>query len=179
MKYSAIVTGGTGGLGATVVARLLDDGWRVVVPSVVEQELERTSSDATDSSSSQADLFDPRRSRTWRPRRRPRGAPLRGLVNLVGGFAIGGRVHETAVDDFEQQFRLNLRSTYLMIQAAVSPMIEAGGGSIVCVGTRAVPAVPAGQRPTSPRSRRCCHSPRSSRSNIATTGCAATRSCQA
>ena len=36
-------------------------------------------------------------------------APLRGLVNLVGGFAMGGRVHETPVDEFETQFRLNLR----------------------------------------------------------------------
>lgn len=38
---SALVTGGTGGLGAAVVARLLDDGWRVVVPWVAERELER------------------------------------------------------------------------------------------------------------------------------------------
>ena len=32
MAHSAIVTGGTGGLGSAVVERLLDDGWRVVVP---------------------------------------------------------------------------------------------------------------------------------------------------
>ena len=65
------------------------------------------------------------------------GAPLGGLVNLVGGFAAGGRVHETSVDDFEQQFRLNVRPTYLVTQAALKQMIEAGGGAIVCVGTRA------------------------------------------
>jgi NAD(P)-dependent dehydrogenase (short-subunit alcohol dehydrogenase family) len=41
MERTAIVTGGTGGLGAAVVKRLLDDGWRVVVPWVVESELER------------------------------------------------------------------------------------------------------------------------------------------
>jgi NAD(P)-dependent dehydrogenase (short-subunit alcohol dehydrogenase family) len=41
MDRSAIVTGGTGGLGSAVVARLLNDGWRVVVPWIVEQELER------------------------------------------------------------------------------------------------------------------------------------------
>src|SRR5205807_3050302 len=38
---------------------------------------------------------------------------------------------------FEKQFRLNLRPAYLMVQAAAPAMIEAGGGSIVCVGTRA------------------------------------------
>ena len=41
MDSTAIVTGGTGGLGSAVVARLLDDGWRVVVPWIVERELER------------------------------------------------------------------------------------------------------------------------------------------
>jgi NAD(P)-dependent dehydrogenase (short-subunit alcohol dehydrogenase family) len=64
-------------------------------------------------------------------------APLRGVVNLVGGFAAGGRVHETPLEEFEDQFRLNLRPTYLVTQAALVHLIEDGGGSIVCVGTRA------------------------------------------
>ncbi len=38
---TTLVTGGTGGLGAAVVQRLLDDGWRVVVPWVAEAELGR------------------------------------------------------------------------------------------------------------------------------------------
>jgi NAD(P)-dependent dehydrogenase (short-subunit alcohol dehydrogenase family) len=62
---------------------------------------------------------------------------LRGLVNLVGGFAMGKSVHETPIEEFEKQFRLNLRPTYLMTQAVVPHMLEHGGGAIVCVGTRA------------------------------------------
>ena len=46
-------------------------------------------------------------------------------------------MHETPIDEFEKQFRLNLRPTYLMTQAALPYMIEVGSGSIVCVGTRA------------------------------------------
>ena len=60
-----------------------------------------------------------------------------GLVNLVGGFAVGDRIHETPIEEFEKQFRLNLRPTYLMTQAAIPAMLGAGHGSIVCVGTRA------------------------------------------
>jgi NAD(P)-dependent dehydrogenase (short-subunit alcohol dehydrogenase family) len=56
---------------------------------------------------------------------------------LVGGFAVGGRVHETPIEEFENQLHLNLRPTYLMTQATLPAMIEDGGGSIVCVGTRA------------------------------------------
>jgi hypothetical protein len=30
------------------------------------------------------------------------GDDLRAVVNLVGGFAMGGRVHETPIEDFER-----------------------------------------------------------------------------
>ena len=119
------------------MTRLLDDGWRVVVPWIAEHELERVErrpglelvhADVTDAEEvativSAAAASD--------------GAPLGGLVNLVGGFAMGGRIDETSVDEFEKQFRLNLRPTYLMTQAALKEMLANGGGSIVCVGTRA------------------------------------------
>jgi NAD(P)-dependent dehydrogenase (short-subunit alcohol dehydrogenase family) len=133
---SAIVTGGTGGLGAAVVTRLLDDGWRVVVPWVAEAELDRVQ-EREGLVLVQADLFDPAAiAQVVRRAVAASAAPLRGLVNLVGGFAAGGRIHETPVEEFDKQFRLNLRPTYLMTQAAVQPMLE-HGGSIVCVGTRA------------------------------------------
>jgi NAD(P)-dependent dehydrogenase (short-subunit alcohol dehydrogenase family) len=137
MECSAIVTGGTGGLGSAVVRRLLDDGWRVVVPWVVEQELERVQQrDGLELI--QADLFDPKSvQQVASTATADGGAPLRGLVNLVGGFAAGGRVHETPIEEFEKQFRMNLRATYLMTQAVVPPMLEGDRGAIVCTGTRA------------------------------------------
>jgi NAD(P)-dependent dehydrogenase (short-subunit alcohol dehydrogenase family) len=137
LTSTAIVTGGTGGLGAAVVTRLLDDGWRVVVPWGVEAELSRLPQrDGLDLV--QADLFDANEVATVVAHGvADSGAPLRGLVNLVGGFAAGARVDETPIEEFEEQFRLNLRPTYLMIQSAVPQIVAAGGGSIVCVGTRA------------------------------------------
>ncbi len=137
MESSAIITGGTGGLGAAVVARLLDDGWRVVVPWIVERELERVE-ERPGLELIQADLFDPDAvAAVVTAAAGEESAPLRGLVNLVGGFAAGNRVHETPIDEFEQQFRLNLRPTYLMAAAVLPHLIDRGGGSIVCVGTRA------------------------------------------
>jgi NAD(P)-dependent dehydrogenase (short-subunit alcohol dehydrogenase family) len=137
MGQSAIVTGGTGGLGSAVVARLLDEGWRVVVPWIVEHELERVP-ERDGLELVQADLFDPGAvDSVVSLAAASDDAPLRGVVNLVGGFAMGGRVHETAIEEFEKQFRLNLRPTYLITAAAVPHLLAAGGGSIVCVGTRA------------------------------------------
>jgi NAD(P)-dependent dehydrogenase (short-subunit alcohol dehydrogenase family) len=89
----------------------------------------------------QADLFDPSAVQTViAAASADPDAPLRGLVNLVGGFSAAGRVHETPIEDFEQQFHLNLRATYLMVQAAIPPMLAndpPDRGAIVCVGTRA------------------------------------------
>jgi NAD(P)-dependent dehydrogenase (short-subunit alcohol dehydrogenase family) len=137
MDRSTIVTGGTGGLGSAVVKRLLDDGWRVVVPWVVERELERMP-EHDGLTCIQADLFDPEAvANVVAAASEDANAPLHGLANLVGGFAAGGKVHETPIDEFEAQFRLNLRPTYLMTQAVAREMLQHGGGAIVCVGTRA------------------------------------------
>ncbi len=137
MGDTALITGGTGGLGAAVVQRLLDGGWRVVVPWVVEAELERVS-EQPGLELVQADLFDAGAVAGVVARAAGDGdRPLSGVVNLVGGFAMGGRVHETPIEDFERQYTLNLRPTYLVVQAAVPHLLAAGGGSIVCVGSRA------------------------------------------
>jgi NAD(P)-dependent dehydrogenase (short-subunit alcohol dehydrogenase family) len=133
MERTAIVTGGTGGLGAAVTQRLLDDGFRVVVPWFDERELERVQ-EQDRLKLVQADLTDPDSAKNVVA---TAGDSLRALVNLVGGFAAGGRVHETPVDEFEKQLRLNLRPTYLMTAAAIPVLLAAGGGAIVCVSSRA------------------------------------------
>ncbi len=140
MEATAIVTGGTGGLGSAVVERLLSEGWRVVVPWIVAHELERLPP-RDGLVLVEADLFEEQSARDVVSVATDTAAPpLSGLVNLVGGFASGGRVHETPIEDFERQFRLNLRPTYLVTQAALPPLLDNGGGSIVCVGTRAAVA---------------------------------------
>ncbi len=129
----AVVTGGTGGLGVAVVEALLARGWAVVVPWIVERELERLPP-REGLELVQADLFDPASARACVEHA---GDGLRGVVNLVGGFADGQPVADAPVEAFEDQFRLNLRATYLVTQAAFPRLVAAGGGSIVCVSTRA------------------------------------------
>lgn len=131
------MTGGTGGLGTAVVARLLDDGWRVVVPWVEERELARVEQ-RPGLELAEADLFEPDAVAAVTARAAADdAAPLRALVNLVGGFAAGKRVAEEPIETLEAQLRLNLRPTYLVTQAALPQLVAAGGGAIVCVGSRA------------------------------------------
>jgi NAD(P)-dependent dehydrogenase (short-subunit alcohol dehydrogenase family) len=131
-----LVTGGTGGLGAAVTRAFLEEGWRVVVPWVAERELERVEQHERHELV-QADLFDPAAAARAVE---TAGPSLRALVNLVGGFAIHERVHETPIEVFEQQLRLNLRAAYLACAAALPTMLNHPPpirGCIVCVSSRA------------------------------------------
>jgi len=127
---TALVTGGAGGLGRSVVDALTGDGWRVVVPVESASDLEaREGVDTV-----VADLTDP--DDVARAVREAADG-LRAVVNLVGGFAAGQPVADTPIDEFERLFRLNLRPTYLVTQATLPRLVATGGGSIVCVGSAA------------------------------------------
>ncbi|MFC0532268.1 SDR family NAD(P)-dependent oxidoreductase [Phytohabitans kaempferiae] len=129
---TALITGGTGGLGGAVTAAFRAAGWRTVVPVREDPPADDGAVYLT------ADLTDPAAvaaavaAATSDP-----AAPLRAVVNLVGGYASGGLVHETPIDDFEGMLTLNLRPTYLVTQAALPHLVETGGGSVVCVSSRA------------------------------------------
>jgi NAD(P)-dependent dehydrogenase (short-subunit alcohol dehydrogenase family) len=64
-------------------------------------------------------------------------APLRAVVNLVGGYAGGGLIADTPVEEFEAMLATNLRPTYLTTAATLPYLVAAGGGSVVCVSSRA------------------------------------------
>jgi NAD(P)-dependent dehydrogenase (short-subunit alcohol dehydrogenase family) len=128
-----------------VVAAFLDDGWRVVATSrsgrppedlVGHERLEPVATDLFEPADVAEAVAVAAADRA--------GAPLRALVNLVGGYAAGGLVHETPVEQFERQLTLNLRATYLGTQAVLPHLVDAGGGAIVCVSARAALAPFAG-----------------------------------
>ena len=131
-QQTAIITGGTGGLGAAVVRRFLDDGWRVVVPWVSERELDRVQAHER-LTLVQADLFDAGAAQGVAD---AAGPELRAVVNLVGGFAAGGRIHETDAAVLDEQLRVNLRPAWLVTSAALPALLAAGGGAVVCVSSR-------------------------------------------
>ena len=137
MLGSALITGGTGGLGAAVTGAFLDAGWRVVVPVFDAAERERVPAHER-LVLEPADLFDePSCAAVAGVAAGDRDAPLRAVVNLVGGYAAAGRVHETPVAEYEAQLRLNLRPTYLVCHNTIPHLQAAGGGAIVCVSSRA------------------------------------------
>ena len=119
MMATALITGGSGGLGTAVTADFLSAGWHVVVPWIVDSELERLPR-AEHLVTVRADLFDQQSAdEAVSVAASLPGAPLRAVVNLVGGFSMGGRVHEEPVEEFERQVLLNLRPPYTTTHAAL------------------------------------------------------------
>lgn len=134
---TVIVTGGTGGLGAAVTRHLLDAGWRLVVPWYVEAELDRVVPHPN-LETIRADLSDEQDvEAVVECATKDEARPLYGVVNLVGGFAAGRRVHETPIEVLEAQLSINLTIAYRVIQAALPELIRHGGGSVVCIGSAA------------------------------------------
>lgn len=140
--HTALITGGTGGLGVAVVEAFLADGWRVVVPWIVGGEQERLPPEAE---AVEADLSDPDDvGRAVRLAAGEPSAPLRAVANLVGGYKDSQPVIDTPIADFEAMFTLNVRPTYLVTQCSLPRLIAAGGGAIVCVSAKAALAPWAG-----------------------------------
>ena len=132
---AVLVAGGTGALGSAVVRDLLDAGHRCTVTWVVEKELERARAELGDAVEFvRADLVDP-----------DGGADaavaavedLEAVVDLVGGYASTGPVHETAPEDFDRILRLNLMPAFNLARAAMPRLVERGGGAFVAVSARA------------------------------------------
>ena len=130
-----LVAGGTGALGRAVVAELIASGYGCALTWVVEEERRRAEQEFGERASLiHADLLD------------PAGAAeavaavddLEAVVNLVGGFAAGGRVHETDPEEFARMLQLNLTPGFNLARAGMPRMIERGGGAYVGVSAQSI-----------------------------------------
>jgi NAD(P)-dependent dehydrogenase (short-subunit alcohol dehydrogenase family) len=132
---AVLVAGGTGALGAAVLSELLESGYPVTTTWVVEEERDRIAQDFEGRSGLtlvNADLMD-----SEAVEEAVGGVDeLGAVVNLVGGFSAPGKVHESDIEDFEKQLRLNLRPGFLLARAAMPRLVAAGGGSFVGVSAR-------------------------------------------
>jgi len=129
-----LVAGGTGALGVAVVRELLGAGHACTVTWIVDDERRRTEAELGDRVALvQADLVGA-----------GGGAEeavsavddLEAVVDLVGGFAAGGLVHETEPDHFFRMIQLNLAPAFNLARAAMPRMVERGGGAFVAVSAR-------------------------------------------
>jgi NAD(P)-dependent dehydrogenase (short-subunit alcohol dehydrogenase family) len=130
---TVVVTGGTGALGAAVVARLLAAGARCVVPYVIEGELQRFAH-RDDKRVSLVALRDLADEVDVAKLYAQAGSPLWASIHIAGGFAMG-KVADTGKAALMAQIEQNLVSCFLCCRAALKAF-GAQGGRIVNVAAR-------------------------------------------
>ena len=137
----AVVTGGTGALGQSVVLRFLHDGAVVAVPWIVPAEWEALRSRAGDGGArlhgARVDVTDEGALAVFVAGALARHQRLDVLVNTVGGFA-GGDLASTSFAEWRRLLDLNLSSAVIGCRALLPAMRAARRGRIVNVASRAV-----------------------------------------
>jgi NAD(P)-dependent dehydrogenase (short-subunit alcohol dehydrogenase family) len=129
-----LVAGGTGALGEAVCRELADAGHPVTATWIVEGERDRAEAELGDAVALvRADLTDPGEAEAAVAA----VDDLEAVVDLVGGFKSGPKVHEADPADLERMLRLNVTPAYLLARAAMPRLVERGGGSFVAVSARA------------------------------------------
>ena len=134
---TALVAGGTGGLGRAVALAFLNEGARVSVTYRSEGELQSLKVSAGTNASpltgfradvtNEKDISDVLQ----------KIGPLDILVNAVGAYAGGTPLWETSAETFERMLSLNVRSGFVLSRVIAPAMRSRGGGAIVNISSRA------------------------------------------
>ena len=131
---TAIVTGAAGGIGRGIAMKFAAEGARVGVldlsieaAQVVADEIEAAGGQAI---ALGADISQEAAVEAAVSSLRERFGPVNVLVNNAAVMP-AGRLHETAVADFDRCLAVNLRGTYMMCRAVLPDMIERRDGSII------------------------------------------------
>lgn len=136
-----LVTGASGGLGSSVTEVFHEAGATVVA---VARGIAPRLAGEERIIPVHADLTTPHGAQTAVSETLRQANRLDALVHVMGGFAGGSPVAETDDETWEHMVNLNLRAAFLVMRAALRPMLEAGYGRIVAVGSRVGVAPTAG-----------------------------------
>jgi NAD(P)-dependent dehydrogenase (short-subunit alcohol dehydrogenase family) len=129
-----VVTGGSGALGPAVMDKLAAAGAKVLAPSRKPPEKEPPGPEEVNLL---MDAQDEQSVKSFFEEVLAKEGRVDGLVNLIGGFAMGDPVASLPLELFEQQLDLNLKSAFLVTKYALQAMSGPEGGKIVHVASRA------------------------------------------
>ena len=130
-----VITGGTGGLGRSLVTRLLARGGRVAVPyrnAEAFQGLRAGAKTAGALWGAPADLSQPESADRFFAAARREVGRLAGLATLAGAWAGSGSFETAPEDEWARMLSANLETTRIACRAALPHLLE-GGGSVVLV----------------------------------------------
>ena len=135
-----LITGATGALGSGVTRVFAQTGARLALVSTSEEKLADLVDDVGLEEdrvfAAAADLTQPEEVDAVVDAVLAHFDGLNVLLNTVGGWSGGVPVHETTVGAWHRALDLNLNSAFLLSQAVLPPMLEAGWGRIIHVSSK-------------------------------------------
>lgn len=140
--HGALVTGGAGGLGSAIAARLAADGAHVTImgrtESTLAEVVDRIAAAHPDAPPVHAQVGDAKTEDAVAEAAAQAAsrAPLKIAVSVVGGGSMAPLLlfdQESFLADIEN----NTVPPFILIRQAIPAMTEAGGGSIVCISSDA------------------------------------------
>lgn len=142
---TVLITGSTGGLGATLVKRLVAE-YRCVVTYRAANKWAALQAEvgANDRLHGiEADVTDEAAITRAANEIRDQHGPLYGIVHMASNFA-GGSVEATSLDAWNDLLKRNLTSAFLVIHTLLPQLKQHGAGRIITMGSAAALARPAG-----------------------------------
>lgn len=137
--HVAIVTGAARGVGKGISAALLERGASVLLVDILDDVLTTTTTEFTTAghaaASLVADLRDPDNAQRIVTTSVETFGTVHGLVNNAIATNEPKPFVDITIDDLALGYDVGPRATFLLMQAVHSVMVEAGGGSIVNLGS--------------------------------------------
>ncbi|GJE58437.1 SDR family oxidoreductase [Methylobacterium trifolii] len=134
---TALVYGGSRGIGAAIVSRLVEDGYAVAFTFASRADTARDLASALEArggraTAIQADSADPAAIRTAADAAGERLGSI-GLVVVNAGILKLGTVDAVSLDDLNLMIDVNIRGVFLAVQAALPHVSD--GGRVVTIGS--------------------------------------------
>jgi NAD(P)-dependent dehydrogenase (short-subunit alcohol dehydrogenase family) len=131
-----LLTGGTGGLGLGVTPMVLQRGAQVTIPYHNAREVERLKGFLPPADYSRIQFVPTDLLNETAVQQLVDGmGRVDVLIHLVGGFSMGP-IQEYSLKQWQQDFDLNLTTTFLVCKHSLRKMLENGYGRIVTIGSR-------------------------------------------
>lgn len=136
----AIVTGGSGALGRHVTKAFVDEGARVAISYIIDEEVpeleDLLGNQVSAMRAYKVDVTAEESVQTFIGQVLRDFGHLDILVNAVGGYFGGPSVAETTLKEWNFMMDLNLKSAFLCSRAVIPHLLKAGRGKIVNVASR-------------------------------------------
>lgn len=134
-----VITGAAGALGSVVTACFANSGSQLVLIDFNQQALQqfaKTLEVTMPPLCLRADLTSSDSVKDAFTEIKDKFSTVDVLVNIAGGFAMGSRLHQTELSEWDRMLDMNARSVFLTSRAAIPLMLETNSGKIINIAAR-------------------------------------------